>query len=500
MKKNKLLLALITFCLISAFAFSQEENIVRLKPILGQGYLVFNKTNYPNVDHWDVDIIKRSHGEGEYQDRIIEREELPQNINYMFIPVDYRRQSTAVNYLVNVRGVSSNGQTIVANNRVQLNDNNGPSFIEQRTDGSLPAQRECEVTCVSGTYAYAIAQYSFPHLPTTHLVFEQALRAFDPQDQVANAFYYYNNVPCHPSDPDCIGPLANSNQVDYYLPAGIIPLTGNVYARKKGLGIWDGLTLVTNQLSSPATICSPNYSINSAINALVGSLNSSSSLNGLVLECVLANNNGNGGNGGDDGNDGTIGGGGPRNVDVIGDFFDSFCLDENGFPRTCEDPMVGGDVLDPISEIIIRDLNTNNPPTILNVLENPNEFVFSLEPGLYSFGFAFKDGDFLEGIKEFKRDFSYEITREERSLITIDVFPTPITENQFQINMTPEATMSFKYELRDGNGRLLIDKTFEAEGGRNMEALISGIEIPRGLLFHVFRFQDGSIKTIKSFK
>ncbi len=504
MTKHKIiLLFLVSFFLIINSSYGQEESVVKLKPILGQGYLVLNKTNYPSVDHWEVDIIKRSHGEGEYQDEIIQSEELPQNRNYMFIPVDYRRQSTAVNYLVNIRGVTINGEVIVVNNRVQLNDRNGPSHIAQRTDGSLPAQMQCEVTCVSGTYAYAIAQYKFPHLPTTHLVFEQALRAFDEDAQIANAFYYYNNVQCDPLENDCIGPLTNSNQVNYFNPAGQ-QLSGNVYAREKGLGQWDGLNLVSNQLSN-TTICTPNYSINNAINLLVGNLTTDSSLNDPPLKCVSANTIGNGGNGGNDGNDGNDGstGGGPRNIDVVGDFFDSFCVDDNGFPSSddrCDFNEIGGDLLDPISEILIYDLNTDNPPTIFNVIEDPSNLSFNLEPGLYSFAFAFKDGDFLQGIKEFKREFSYKVTNEESSLITINIFPTPIVENQFWITMVPQATTSFKYELRDANGRLLVDKTFEVEEGNNVEELINEIEIPRGLLFHVFRFQDGSIKTIKSFK
>ena len=123
-----------------------------------------------------------------------------------------------------------------------------------------------------------------------------------------------------------------------------------------------------------------------------------------------------------------------------------------------------------------------------------------LEPGLYCISIHFIDGSFLRIVGE-KETESYNPNTMANNLNVI-IYPVPIQENYFNMNLQATENLEFNYTLYDFNGnRIYNTKVFIKEGESASIDIKPEGGIPVGYLINVFHFSDDSqlsILTVKS--
>jgi hypothetical protein len=489
--------------------------LVALKPILGQGYMLFDKVNNPEVHVWKVSLVKRSFNNlGDFKDEIVEITKLPNGTNYLFIPIKFRKMGYPIHYLVNVEGLNPSGIPIVTENSIHLNNFNNINDDIIQTNGDFPfVETDCRKTCNSNFYAYHIQQFQklgpggLINLSRFRVV--PAFQSFDPQSQTANPYYWYSTTdlgpfanPIHQIGPFISGPNGN---VTVNSPAGN-PLIGLVYGYRKTLGAWVGSHDIETdgQHSIGNEFCGTLFwTLTSTINLMnsnAANLQPGNPSNYPPLECIPANTGGSGGG---------IPIDDPTPPSSFDDFV-TFCFNGlTGIEEPCEngtDPII--DILNPeiVDLVIITDLNDNTkPPVYINVSElyNINNGAFTsfnttLTPGLYSFGFMYKEEGYWSAIKEVQTKMDFGLTQAD--MVEITVFPSPMVGNKYDVKVKAFASVKFSYELRDFTGNLVLTKNFVVHKGHEKIKKITNNNIPEGTLLHRFIFEDGSVKIIQSIK
>ena len=496
---------------------TDKESLVSLNPILGQGYLVLDKANNPEVDSWEISLVKRTYSTlGEFNDDIVKIKTLASGVNYFFVPVKFRKMEYPVHYLVNVRGVNSSGVAVVSQSKIHLNANNEINDDLISANGGQPYfETECRKTCIGGDYAYHIQQYKKQVADISRFRLVQASKAYDPASLVANPFYWYTTTP-H-IDLLQISFVSGGSGNPTVLDQGGNVLTGIVYGYPKGLGPWSGNLAIETDGNHNIGIEYCNESLNLAINRMNNSADNllPGNPDGYpLLECIPMNSSGGGGY--IDPTDPT-----PPNPNWPGFVSFTFCF-ENGNVVPCpnapsvdpsNDPLIG--LLNPevVDLLIISDLNDPSvePITIdVSSLYNTNSgngditngefngFNVSLSPGLYSFGFMFKEKGYWAAIKEVPVATNLSVTQAD--MVDVAVYPTPIVDDKFDVTVEAYATVKFDYELRDFTGELLENCNFVVHKDHKVTKKINGKNIPQGNLVHRFVFEDGSVKTIQTIK
>ena len=123
---------------------------------------------------------------------------------------------------------------------------------------------------------------------------------------------------------------------------------------------------------------------------------------------------------------------------------------------------------------------------------------FTLNPGLYSIGIAFKNGNYVPHVVEVP--VAVYNVYEQANFFEAQIFPNPITGDQFQINMQAQVTMKFDYEIWDFYGNQLYSRNFVMHIEQDRTHTINKNNLPSGLLLHRFVFEDGSVKSIQTLK
>ena len=131
---------------------------------------------------------------------------------------------------------------------------------------------------------------------------------------------------------------------------------------------------------------------------------------------------------------------------------------------------------------------------------NPIDIPIQLNPGLYSITFQFEDGSFFRVIEEKERETYNPATM--ANYLSVTIFPVPILENEFNMNLNATQSMDFEYSLHDFNGGILYQtRVYINEGeAENIRVRVEN-GIPKGFLINKFSFPDGSylsIITVKS--
>lgn len=186
-----------------------------------------------------------------------------------------------------------------------------------------------------------------------------------------------------------------------------------------------------------------------------------------------------------------------------GDIFDYLneieeCAGNNGYNRWYNH----------LSGAVIVDLSdsTRQPVDIISKeLFDPNgEFnspSITLDEGLYSIATISNKGQYISNIMEVKNEFTSTI--ELASLFTAKIFPNPIPEDRFKLEMNADANLKYDFVLTDMRGTTLLRRNFVLQKGKSHTVNIKmkgNNNLPTGTLVGTFVFKDGSTKSYNIIK
>ncbi len=121
--------------------------------------------------------------------------------------------------------------------------------------------------------------------------------------------------------------------------------------------------------------------------------------------------------------------------------------------------------------------------------------------GLYVYEVGFKNGDFRRVIVEAQNTFTSVTTMAD--LVSEVIFPVPIVNDQFSINVETPFDATFTYELWDNKGNKLYTQNMRVATNTGNPTAISvnpNMVLPVGTLINKFIFPDGSVTTIQTTK
>ncbi len=277
-----------------------------------------------------------------------------------------------------------------------------------------------------------------------------------------------------------------------------------VFAVRKNLGEWDGATVSTSTLDGIFS----DWDINQAVDMINMYGNPSFDYYDMPnLICIEATGNING-----ESNDASIYVDCWKDVynenwaDPDFDFFDviesvSDCIngDDNDWPWAS--------IIDNIS-IVQLSSNKELRETIssTDLIDENNNITapqFNLEKGIYSISYEFEDNSFAYSILDIK-DRTH-CSMEIKDFFDISIYPVPINNESFNINISSEITEEIEYNLYDKDGNLLYSQTIsfnpKSHDRDNYTFNVSPlIHLPEGVLVNQFIFSDNSVKTIETIK
>lgn len=530
-------------------------SLALVKPMLAQGYMVLDEKGL-DIDRWQVTIVQNNF----FYDtlatnqteafsnrlRIVDRFLLIDGVNYFFVPYEYRRKSFSQVYTVNVVGIGSNKERLIEETNMLINDENIP--IDDTPEDCAQCTAlvpTCDVTCVSGQYAYRVQQFQNPNIPpstfSSRFEVHDAWASFDPNATTASPYYWYIEfskfqLHCAAIGMGClidnntgnvIGPF-NANNVTYRDPAGNV-LSGMVVGIRKTRGQWKEKILMTDLLQINNSFCSSTIQVaNSIINANADFYIPSSNTLLPPLECIAQFSAGSGSGSGSgaatscfDAQPSTSPTDEPTDLmnNVITATLNCLCKQQGLASGFCDNMPSGTNDnpvypwLELVDRIIVSDLNnpTKEPITVVisELFEGNNGngqgtngkfkgLNFTLEPGLYSFGMAFSTGEYERRIVELDKEVINATVY--ANLADVTAFPSPITNNKYDVKIDAQATLTIAYELRDFTGEVILSRTFNVHKGQEKTFKINHNNIPNGILFHRFVFEDGSTKSIQTIK
>ena len=111
---------------------------------------------------------------------------------------------------------------------------------------------------------------------------------------------------------------------------------------------------------------------------------------------------------------------------------------------------------------------------------------------------AFSTGEYERRIVELDKEVINATVY--ANLADVTAFPSPITNNKYDVKIDAQATLTIAYELRDFTGEVILTRTFNVHKGQEKTFKINHNNIPNGILFHRFVFEDGSTKSIQTIK
>ena len=407
--------------------------------------------------------------------------------------------------------ISANKNIVASQPNVHLNKGNSVNEDLIPTEsGVIPyALTQCRKTCIGRGYAYTIQQYKQIYANLSMFIVEPAFKAFDENSNTFNPYFYYtfqSSGNQHEVGPFMSGP--NENVTVFNING--YPMVGQVYGQPKTLGLWAG----SPELATPGSyaigteFCNETlYPLSTAI-TWINTTGYPPNDTRPPLQCVPGPGAYSGGGGVPPG---------PSDPTAPTDFDDyvtfTFCY-ENGVlvpcppsPSPTSNPVLSPNALEPDSVAFIQIKDLNNPanspimidvPSLYNDDGSFNGYNLNLAPSLYSFGFMFKHNGYWAKIGEFQNTTNLSLTQAD--MVNISVYPTPITNNRFEIETVGNATVQFVYELHDFSGELILNKDMSIRKDHEKVTSIEADNIPEGLLLHKFIFEDGSTQTIQTIK
>lgn len=136
-------------------------------------------------------------------------------------------------------------------------------------------------------------------------------------------------------------------------------------------------------------------------------------------------------------------------------------------------------------------------------LFGPNgEFIaptITLGPGLYCAGLTFSDNSYLPLIKEVEDKLVSSVTLSE--FVDVNAFPNPFTSDEYEVTISSDAKVKFKYVVTDFNGNIMYEKNFvvQQDNTSNHTIKLKG-NVSNGTYYNSLQFEDGSIKSFTVIK
>lgn len=503
-----------------------------LTPDVGQGYLVLNKAEHPDVRTWVIKVNTRTFDQNNQPtDKTLDKVVLKNDINYWSVP-EKVSESKDLRF-IDVTGFDSNDNPVISEGPIVVSDH-PETALEAGGTSMLPG---CSWLCNGSYYAWEIQQYVNPDLPLagpsrlvveTALNFNEALQESTPyyryitlgeyQNACAMGGYFLPGIPCLPDGIWMTEPIDISQSTSTYPDINGNPTPGPfVYGVGKPLDVWGGGNPIgTPELQFGMSKCgNPTWWAMDMVNNNAPTPNGypiNGTGNGYYpqLECNVLN-----------------GGGsvsGPEETDpCIEEAWDSFLNLPTQFPDDddsigdvwtpfvnavleClkEDDEGDGSVLswqEAVDNIAIRNLNNPNQPPIVIDPDQPSTFTggFTLASGLYNFGFAVKGLGYTPIILEVEKKFSVSMAMAD--FLSVNIYPVPITDDKFNIDMTASEHLKFTYEFRDGGGNLLYNQKFSLKKGQQWKHTVAPKGgVPSGNHINRFVFDDGSVLSLQTIK
>lgn len=491
----------------NSVAQEQEETSAFKIPLeYSQGFIVLDDTK--NVDHWRIDIENVTLMNASDPDA--KTSIVISGLNYFKMPDNYDHLNHSM--IINVTGFSESNEMLISD--VSTIQNNEAIDLMVYPPPTTKFE-QCKIVCNGAGYAYEIVSYAENDISSPFLQLESTSNDGVPFYQYMTHSQYYVNCLSGPQPNPCgFGTLRNikieTAPPGTYVDIANNPIYGDVYGIAKDLGPWGGNAIVTNVLAGlPDPGCGqlPQWFINT-INTASGPNGSQNTIDKYGKPDLVCNPDFN------DMGGATMGSNGwdmncIQNINIQfgfdGDLSDYFNLIADCMGADY------GQYWERISQVSIANIGSPNvsedPITIISSelfnedgsFNSPNIY---LEEGLYSIGMVNSDnGSYLPVLKEVKQPFHTNI--DLSTLFTANIFANPIIGDEFNMEMSVDATLDFKFVLTDINGVMLLDKDFVI---RKDEIHTENIRLPEnntfptGTLIASFIFKDGSTKSYNIIK
>jgi hypothetical protein len=499
-----ILMALLVVGFSTSIVAQDEQTAFKIPPEFSQGFIVLNDVE--NVDYWEVVIENVTLMNA--SDPNARTSITLSGLNYFKMPDNFDHLNHSM--IIDVKGFSgSNEMLITDNSSISNND-----AIEHECLGcGSDVEEQCRWVCNGNGYAYEIVSYAPDVISSPFLRLEATNNNGVPfyQYMTWTQFQFF----CQ-AGPQSIGCIPDNGVTNIVIPASPnnnyvdltnSPITGTVYGIAKDLGLWgnSGTTIETNVLAGmPGTGCGQimQWAINK-INTASGPNGGPNRIteNGKPqLECIVDFNDNN----------------------SSGSSFDMDCFNNISFQLGPD-----GDVFDylnlvagcngssyekwwdDIDQVTFSNLADSeaDPISVLStdlfnqdgVFNSPN---ITMNEGLYTIGLIFsEDRNYLPIIKEVKQTFNSSI--DLSSFFTANIFANPIIEDNFNLEMSVDATLDFRFVLTDITGVKLLSKDFvikKDETHTENIRLDEDTALPPGTLIASFIFKDGSTKSYNIIK
>lgn len=526
---KKILSVAAVLCCLTAFS---QNSTIKFEPTIAQGYLVLDKANNPDVERWEVATFKRTYNpDNSHSDLALEQANL-NGRNYLKIPNERLRETNNTRFFVTIAGyTSANVKIIEETKAISRGVGNGPPFL-QSCPGCEPFTRICEWKCNGQGYAWEIAMSTSQNGGSSILSLYSTVDYFDEDAQLGIPFYQwmgdaaFQNMCANTQNWSdftnaCIedglkiirfGNIP-SGSTDYF-DIGNNPLSGIVWGVMKRLGPWKNSVIQTGQLTIQPWECSNPRSF--AITAM----NNYGDFTGYPdLECLPAW-------GADDLSGSGLSGGCAAAINsfvwgVDGDLYDLLTIMATCDGNTNTGDLDWWDLLEETTIIRVDYEDDDTQPILINAAKlfnsnqggngngGNNEYrkgngkinapVFEVPPGLYTIGVRMKGGKYIPIVKEVLQMVTNKM--DQSTVLDVKIYPSPITDDRFDITLKADAKVRVDYYLIDFYGNELHKRTFALQNDLEVTHKIKPTKaMPNGILMHRFVFEDGSVKVMQTLR
>jgi hypothetical protein len=494
------------------YKLANESDAILKMPFEANGYLIMDHVKYPAVESWNIQFQKNINSTASSSEFETVYELNLLNTYYSKVSADDHEKGS----FVTVTGYDENGAVIIKN---------GPILYPVGTDDWNTTA--CNWGCIGKDYVYGLwnvlrkdgpsGTISMGYLkPPKNSKYDYYYEWVDAGDWVnwsdrKTNYEYYNvqnwSLQSHLFSGVMIQ-LTNVKFEDGLNDASGGRCQGTVYGVRKSFGPWqrykDGMYSTTsanaegdcnlpfvyaaNRVNLNRPKDAPPVSCDGYTISPTGVVSGGGGLTGEVIEPVLACIWV------------TI-----EKEDLNGNIYTIvkciFPKDGDGEPGDGEP--VDGDF--EVERLVFTSFDPSNPVGYLEVYADsavqngevitldPN---FQLENGIYSVGVQFKNKAYKQIYFDVNK--STNTNNNLADALTVSFNPVPVIDN-FNLSMTPTTNLSFKYELFSNQGELILTRNYQIN--QNTQDLINvPNDTAKGILINRFTFQDGSVKTVHTYK
>jgi len=467
-----LLLQMVSFALLS-----QKHKMV-LDPLNTNGYFMFDPQGV-EYENCLIDIYKVTIKEDGTTTASLESQLNLGKRNFAFIPEEYRNSDPNADYSFNylLKAYNSNNDIVIDDTYQGLCAGCWSEFI-------------CDWTCVGDDYSWSVEKWNsnppavtLTHGPISYMYMTSEFFYGQFQNWVnLNGLTYYGCGGC--DEVDGVNVIVASGwQGDVWFPPGTIGV-------RKGLGPWGedyGKFVPLVNVSGHPYCGSQNSDV-------IDFFNSFEVLN-EPLECHPAINGGGEGTGWDNPDD------------CFGEVENwANCIEELATELMTSDVEGGGQGVsgsgNPITDVVISswDGTTCKPVYTFSGYDMPyvaGKFYFpsvSFEPGLYNIQVVGADGKSRFAFAECTKAVSFNSGDVQH--VTAKVFPVPIKNETFELELATTKKVNFEYVLKSYSGQILYSKNYTMEENTQITESVSFIN-PAGnkFLLNIIQCEDGTIES-----